>query len=52
MRRKGCGVITSINYLRRNGAVGNDSVSWRIQMDDVTVRAWQAGSTFCPDTTS
>ena len=47
--RKGSG-ITSMNYLcsrPTNGAVGNNRILLRIQMDDVTVRARQAGSIFC-----
>ena len=52
MRGGGSGVVTSINYLCRNGVVGNDSISWRIQMDDVTVREWQAGGILCPDAMS
>ena len=34
--------VTCTNALcsrQKNGAVGNDHISWRIQMEDVTVRA-------------
>ena len=50
-RRKGSGFITSTTVLvqPKNGEVGNGGI--RIQMDDITVRAWQAGGIFFADST-